>query len=95
MNPFEELQKHYPDIISHMGQRFNSHEFIRVLAHEHQGLYIKALAQYADSKAPFKVVHGQLAKGLVKFDQLVFYIGDEPSTDIFGNASGAAVWGKK
>ena len=95
MNPFEALEQHYPEIIQRMGKRFNSHEFILELAHSHQGLYIKALAQYSDNKAPFQVVHGQLAKALVKFDKLVYYIGDEPSTDIFGHSSEAAVWGKR
>lgn len=95
MSAFEELEKHYPEMIAQMGKRFNSHEFILKLAHEHQGLYIKALAQYADNKAPFQVVHGQLAKALAKFDTLVYYIGSEPSTDIFGQSNEAAVWGKR
>jgi hypothetical protein len=95
MNPFEELEQHYPDIIKRMGKRFNSHEFILELAYQHQGLYIKALAQYANNKAPFQVVHGQLAKALTKFDTLVYYIGDESSTNIFQRSSEAAVWGKR
>ncbi|MCL4250303.1 MAG: hypothetical protein KJ065_19290 [Anaerolineae bacterium] len=95
MNPLEALEQHYPEIIARMGKRFSSHEFILELAHEHQGLYVKALAQYADHKAPFQAVHGQLAKALAKFDTLVYYIGEEPSTNIFGRSSDAAVWGKR
>jgi cellobiose-specific phosphotransferase system component IIA len=95
MNAFEELEKHYPEIIGQMDRRFNSHEFILELAHRYQGLYIKALAQYAESKVPFQVVHGQLARMLAKFPHLVYYIGNESSTDIFGHSSEAAVWGKR
>lgn len=95
MNPFEALEQHYPEIITRMGKRFSAHEFILELAHEHQGLYIKALAQYADNKAPFQAVHGQLAQLLHKFPNLVNKIGEESSTDIFGHSAGATVWGKK
>jgi hypothetical protein len=78
-----------------MGKRFNSHQFILALAHQHQGLYIKALVQYADNKAPFQVVHGQLAQALFKFDHLISHEGDESSTDIFGHSNSASVWIKR
>jgi hypothetical protein len=65
------------------------------LAHQHQSLYIKALAYCVDNQYPFQTVHGMLAKALTKFDDLVYYIGDEPSTNIFGQSSDASVWGKK
>ncbi|MBZ0299926.1 MAG: hypothetical protein K8J31_09305 [Anaerolineae bacterium] len=95
MNPVDELEQHYPEVIQRMGKRFNSHEFIRELAYQQQALYVQALAHYAHNKAPFQVVHGLLAKALHKFDHLVDYIGVETSTDIFGHSNEAAVWGRK
>ena len=95
MNPFDELEKSYPDVIAQMPKRFNTHEFILVLAHQNQSLYIKALAQCVDNQYPFQTAHGMLAKILAKFDDLIYYIGDEPSTNIFGQSSDASVWGKK
>ena len=64
MDPFEELEQYYPEIIAQMPQRFNSHEFILRLAHLHQGAYIRALALQADSHYPFQTVHSVLAKRL-------------------------------
>jgi hypothetical protein len=95
MNPFESLEQYYPEIIQKMGKRFSSHEFILELAHQHQQLYVQALAQYADNKAPFQVAHSLLAKALTKFDKLVYYIGQEPSVNIFQHTSDASVWGKR
>ena len=95
MSPIEELISHYPEIINIMDKRFNSHAFILELAYQYQGLYAKSLAKYADNKAPFQVVHGILAKALTRYDQQVYYIGEEPSIDIFGHSNNAAVWGKK
>ncbi|MEW6580732.1 MAG: hypothetical protein AB1435_16270 [Chloroflexota bacterium] len=95
MDPFDELERHYPEIISRMPERFNSHEFILQLAYEYQRLYIKALAMYAEAEGwPFMIVHGRLAKGLIKYPDLVKDIGDEPSRDIFGHSSSAALWRK-
>lgn len=95
MDPFQELEKHYPEVIKGMPKRFNSHEFILELAYQNQSLYVKALAQYADNQHPFQVVHGRLVKTLAKFDDLIYLIGDGPSTDIFGHSNEASVWGKK
>lgn len=96
MSVYEELAAFYPQIIAGMPQRFNSHEFILALAHQHQHLYIKALAQYADDPDvwPFQVVHGQLARMLGEFPDLIRYVGREPSRDIFGNPSEPALWVK-
>jgi hypothetical protein len=95
MNPFEALEQHYPEIIQRMDKRFSSHEFIRELSHQHQGLYIRALEQYVDHDTPFMVVHGRLAQALHKFDHLIYHIGNESSTDIFGHSNGASVWGRR
>jgi hypothetical protein len=95
MNPIEELTQFYPEVIEQMPERFNAHEFILELAHQHQSFYIQALAQYVDSQRPFKIVHGQLASALHQFDDLIYHIGDESNTNIFGRTSDASVWGKK
>ena len=62
MGIFEEIEQHYPKIIQQMQDTFTSHEFILKFAHQHQGLYIQALAEYADNDALFMIVHGRLAK---------------------------------
>lgn len=95
MDPFEALEQQYPEVIAGMPKRFSAHEFILALAHQNQSLYIQALAQYVDKPNPFQIVHGQLASVLRKFDTLIYHIGDEPSTDIFGHSNQASVWGKK
>jgi hypothetical protein len=93
MDPYEELLEFYPEVIDQMPNRFNSHEFILKLAHQHQGPYVRALAQYAGTDRPFGIVHGRLAKLLYeKFSHLVRYVGDEPSHDIFGHSSEVALW---
>jgi hypothetical protein len=95
MDPFEELEKHYPAIIAEMPERFNSHEFILKLAYEHQRLYVKVLAAYADADGlPFMVVHGQLAKKLTEYPDLIRRVGEEPSHDIFGHSQTATLWRK-
>ena len=95
MNPLDEIEQHYPEIIDSMPKRFNSHEFILELAYRHQGLYINVLARYADSKSPFMSAHVQLAKRLNKFDDLVKALDYESSINIFGHTSDAMVWSKK
>ncbi len=91
-DPYAALEQFYPALIARMPPRFNSHEFILRLAYEHQGLYIRALAQYADSDHPFMAAHARLARALARFPDLVRYVGDEPSVDIFGHTGQAALW---
>ena len=95
MNPTEEIEQYYPEMIDAMPKRFNSHEFILKLAHRYQGPYIRFLAQYAESKSPFMSAHGQLAKMIGKFEDKVRPLNYEASTDIFGNSNEAMVWSKK
>jgi hypothetical protein len=95
MSPFEELQEYYPEIIAQMNDPFNAHQFILKLAHIHQGLYIKVLAEYAEDPNPFMIVHGRLAKALHNFGNLVYNQGDASSNDIFGQSNKASVWGKR
>lgn len=97
MDAFVALEQQYPEIIRRMKNRFNAHTFILELAHEYQGLYIQALSHYVNNRAPFQVVHGQLAKLLNKFPELVYHIPDdeETSTDIFGYSNTSSVWFKR
>ena len=89
MAAVDEIEQYYPEIIDSMPKRFNSHEFILALAHRYQGPYIKVLAQYVDSPAPFMAAHGQLAKLIGKFSDKVKALDYEASTDIFGNSNNA------
>ena len=95
MDPFEALLEHYPETIAQMPEQFDSHAFILRLASRHQALYVQALAEYPDSDAPFKTVHGRLAKALHQFDAMVTHEGTVTSTDIFGDDTSAALWRKR
>lgn len=86
------LVKHFPQILELMGANFTSHEFILKLAQHHQREYIAALAKYIESDAPFRDVHGQLAKRLKEFAEVD--VKGEPSENIFDYSSRSAVWKK-
>lgn len=88
------LLSQYPAIIEQMQTVFTSHEFILRLAQQNQRAYIDLLHAYRDSVAPFQVVHGRLAHGLRGFPNLVEYIDDVSSTDIFGQTNYCARWRK-
>lgn len=96
---FSDLYKQYPHIINQMDDVFTSHEFILRLAQQNQASYVTALYQYRntvhrDASAPFMVVHGILAKKLRMHSDLVAYIGDVESTNIFGEPDECAQWQK-
>lgn len=91
---FEALEAVYPQVIVLMHDQFDSHEFILKLAQAHQRLYVQALIEYADSDRPFQIVHGQIAKRLHNFPNLVEYFGEHNSPDIFGQENSAARWRK-
>lgn len=95
MSAIDNLKQHYPDIIADMKSPFTSHEFILMLARSHQGLYIKFLAEYADNESPFMSAHGQLAKLIGTFEDLVERDKYVSSKDIFGNSNDAMKWHKK
>ncbi len=85
------LFSHYPEIIAAMPQVFTSHQFILELAHANQRLYVEALYGYRDSThrgvaTPFRAVHGILSRRPRDFPALVTYLGEVPSTDIFGQS---------
>ena len=91
---FEALEAVYEEVIASMPDTFDSHEFILKLAQEHQRLYVQALIEYADSERPFQIAHGQIAKRLRNFPNLVTYIGERNSNDIFLQNNSAAMWRK-
>lgn len=89
------LEVLYPQVVASMEKDdFDSHEFILKLAHDHQRLYVKALAAYADTDRPFQIVHGEIAKRLLTHQDLVVKIGETISKDIFGQENSAAMWQK-
>lgn len=84
----------YRQTIQEMSSNFDSHEFIARLAQENQNEYIGALAAYRQSRTPFKVVHGVLARHLNAFSDLVMPNGGTISNDIFGDACSCMKWRK-
>jgi hypothetical protein len=94
---FSVLYSHYPEIIREMPNEFTSHSFILRLAQQFQPSYIEALFAYRNSThrevpAPFMIVHGFLAKGLRQFPELVEYVGEVSSIDIFGQSNNCSLW---
>lgn len=96
---FDALFENYPTLIMQMPNPFTSHDFILRLAQQHQALYIEALYSYRNlpnrqQPTPFKIVHGILAKHLNAFPQLVTYLGEVESIDIFTQENRCAQWQK-
>jgi len=97
---FSDLLDKYPEIIESMEDQFDSHEFIQKLAQKNQRLYIEALYHYRTvthqgAQAPFRIVHGILARRLHKFDKLVKQVGvARGSESIFGSRQQCAKWRK-
>lgn len=93
-NALEELEAVFSTVIDTMGNKFNSHEFILALAHQHQQLYVRALATFADTEYPFMSLHGQVARRLSQ-SGLVHDTGkDVRSRDIFRQMNEARLWQK-
>lgn len=97
---FSELHAQYPAVIAQMPATFTSHEFILLLAQQHQRLYVEALYDYRNSihrgePTPFRAVHGILSQHLGARHDLVTYLGQVPSVDIFGQSSNCAQWQKR
>jgi hypothetical protein len=92
---FSALKDRYPETIEAMPATFTSHEFILRLAQQHQALYIEALYDYRDKPAPFRAVHGILAKHLHAYKDLIELVRDDAlSTSIFGESDRCAQWRK-
>ena len=92
--PLDQLEEKFPEILDAMPAEFDSHEFILRLAHEYQGLYVAALAEYADTDRPFQIIHGQIALRLHNFPSLITKVGKYESEDIFHQMNSAAMWQK-
>ena len=76
-----------------MPETFTSHQFILALAQKYQKLYIEALCSYRDEPAPFRTVHGILAKRLYDYPKLIELVRhDAPSMDIFRRSNQCAEW---
>lgn len=96
---FSTIFEHYPELIAQMPNVFTSHQFILHLAQRCQALYIEALYFYRRSldsqhPTPFKIVHGILAKKLNAFSQLVTYVREIESINIFTQENHCAQWRK-
>ena len=91
---YEALEEVYPKIVRMMDDKFDSHEFILVLAHKYQKLYIQALYEQRDKKKPFETVHKAIGKRLKKRIDLVKHVRDRSSKNIFGFDNKVAFWHK-
>ncbi len=92
---FSALDDHYRETIAAMPATFTSHEFILRLAQQHQALYIEALYDYRGKPAPFRAVHGVLARHLHAYKDLIELVHDDVlSTSIFGESDRCAQWRK-
>ena len=90
---FSALKDHYRETIEAMPATFTSHEFILRLAQQHQALYVEALYDYLDKPAPFRTVHGILAKYLHAHSALIELVrGSALSKNIFGQPNRCAEW---
>ena len=92
-NNFKILVSNFPQVISVMPTRFDSHKFIQKLAELHQSEYISALQDYIMTPTPFQSLHKQIAKELKK-SGYVRHIGNVPSANIFGKINSNAQWEK-
>ncbi|HUV90326.1 MAG TPA: hypothetical protein VMY80_11785 [Anaerolineae bacterium] len=87
------LENVFREVVNAMEKdEFDSHEFILRLAHDHQRLYINALAVYADTDRPSQVVHGEVARRLLNYGDLVVKTGETFSNDIFGQSNSCTTW---
>jgi hypothetical protein len=91
---YKELEKVFPEIVRLMDDKFDSHDFILVLAQKHQKLYIDALYEHRNQKRPFHRVHMAIGKRLKKRVDLVEHIRNHSSKNIFGEKSTVAFWRK-
>jgi hypothetical protein len=95
---FSSLYAHYAEVIEQMPDLFTSHAFTLALAQQHQRLYIEALGAYRDNAAPFRTVHGILAKHLYEYPELIYRDppdADVPSVNIFGESGACAQWRRR
>lgn len=99
VHDFSDIRQYYPEVIALMPTTFSSHAFIIRLAQAHQREYVEALYSYRNTThqgtpAPFLNVHRELSRLLRQYPQLVEYVGDVDSIDIFTNENKCAQWHK-
>ena len=87
------LESIFPSVIETIPDEFDSHDFFITLAHQHQQLYVQALATFADTEYPFMNVHREIAQRLSN-SGLVKKAGERNSKDIFLQTNSATVWRK-
>ena len=90
----KDLEEIYPKIVKLMPERFDSHDFILVLARKYQKLYVQPLFTSKDENLPFNRTHRAIGKRLKRHKDLVEQIGYINSANIFGLTSKVAVWRK-
>lgn len=88
------LENHFSKLVDSFTSEFDTHDFIRRLAHRHQRDYIAALVAFQDQAHPFNVLHGQIGWLLGQHPELVSKVGERDSEDIFGQRNSAVVWRK-
>ncbi len=92
---FEKLEDIYPTVIGMIqNDRFNSHEFMLMLVHEYQELYVQALLEQNQSDQPSLAVAGRIADRLRKRTDLLTYLGTESIEHVFEQAHDFEVWQK-
>ncbi|MGD9582942.1 MAG: hypothetical protein AB7V26_04615 [Lysobacterales bacterium] len=74
---------------------FDTHDFIRVLAHNHQQAYVDALHE-TEGDRPFQQLHAEIGRRLKTLKEYVVEReANRPSPDVFGNMSGCSVWERR
>lgn len=86
------LETHFSDIVASFQGTFDTHDFIRRLAHRHQHAYIAALVSFQEQPHPFNTLHGQIGLRLGQRSDLVQKVGRHDSEDTFGQRNSAVIW---
>lgn len=95
VDAYEQLEKVYPKVVKLIkDDEFDSHKFILTLAQKYQKLYIDALYEHRNQRQPFHRVHMAIAKRLKKRTDLVEYVKDQRTPNIFVEKSTVALWRK-
>ena len=88
------LESCFPDMVDSFQGDFDTHDFIRRLAHRHQQAYVDALTAHRQYTHPFQILHGQIGQILGQRNDLVVKVGQHNSEDIFGQRNSAVIWQK-
>lgn len=81
-------------IIAAAGDRFDSHDIIRIFAHENQRWYIELLHETNGDK-PFQTLHSALGRRIKALCERLGYTGGpDESLDIFNQKSNCMRWSR-